>query len=89
MALSADLEKAGLKAENIDARSTVTLDMARARRTSTRVHVDVSAQRCPAPRRTQFQEIAEGDQAGLPGVQGAVGWRADHHERAAGVSALA
>ena len=43
MALSGDLGKAGLTAENIDARSTVTLETGASGANITRVHVDVSA----------------------------------------------
>jgi osmotically inducible protein OsmC len=64
MALSADLEKAGLKAENIDARSTVTLDMSNGPNI-TRVHVDVSAT-VPGASDEQFREVAEGTKQNCP-----------------------
>lgn len=64
MALSADLEKAGLRAENIDARSTVTLDMSNGPNI-TRVHVEVTAT-VPGASDQQFREVAEGTKQNCP-----------------------
>jgi lipoyl-dependent peroxiredoxin len=64
MALSGDLEKAGLKAQNIDARSTVSLDMTGAP-TVNRIHVEVSAT-VPGATEEQFQKIAEGTKQNCP-----------------------
>ena len=65
MALSADLERAGHKAENIDARSTVSLDMSSGAPVISRVHVDVSA-RVPGLSADEFQKIAEGTKQNCP-----------------------
>jgi osmotically inducible protein OsmC len=65
MALSADLERAGLRAENIEARSTVTLDMSSGAPVINRVHVDVSA-RVPGASEDQFREITEGTKQNCP-----------------------
>lgn len=64
MALSADLEKAGLRAENIDARSTVSLDMSNGPNI-TRVHVEVTAT-VPGASEQQFREVAEGTKQNCP-----------------------
>lgn len=64
MALSGDLEKAGLKADNIDARSTVSLDMSNGPNI-TRVHVEVTAT-VPGASDQQFREIAEGTKKNCP-----------------------
>ncbi|EYD77673.1 Osmotically inducible protein C [Rubellimicrobium mesophilum DSM 19309] len=65
MALSGDLEKAGLKADNIDARSTVNLDMSSGAPTVNRIHVDVSAT-VPGASEEQFRQIAEGTKQNCP-----------------------
>ena len=65
MALSADLERAGLKADNIDARSTVSLDMSSGAPVINRVHVEVSAT-VPGASAEQFREVAEGTKQNCP-----------------------
>lgn len=64
MAMSANLDGAGLKARSIEAKSTVTLDMTDGPRIS-RVHVDVVAD-IPGIDEERFQEIAEATKAGCP-----------------------
>jgi lipoyl-dependent peroxiredoxin len=63
MAMSNELGKAGLKADSIDARSTVTLDPSKG--AITKVHVVVTAA-VPGASAEQFQEIAETTKAGCP-----------------------
>lgn len=65
MALSADLERAGLRAENIDAKSTVSLDMSSGAPVISRVHVEVSA-RVPGASDDQFRQVAEGTKQNCP-----------------------
>ena len=65
MALSADLERVGLKAENIDAKSTVTLDMSSGAPVINRVHVDVAA-RVPGATEDQFRQVADGTKQNCP-----------------------
>ncbi len=64
MAMSANLDNAGLKASSIEAKSTVTLDMTGGPNI-TRVHVDVVAD-IPGIDEAKFQEIAEATKAGCP-----------------------
>ncbi len=64
MAMSANLDGAGLKATNIQAKSTVSLDMTNGPNI-TRVHVDVVAE-IPGIDEARFQEIAEQTKAGCP-----------------------
>lgn len=65
MALSGGLERTGMKAQNIDARSTVTLEVGPQGANITRVHVDVVAT-VPGMSQEQFQEVAEETKAGCP-----------------------
>ncbi|MBP1805898.1 OsmC family protein [Rubellimicrobium aerolatum] len=65
MALSADLERAGLRADSIDARSTVTLDMSSGAPVISRVHVEVAA-RVPGADDERFREVAEGTKQNCP-----------------------
>jgi lipoyl-dependent peroxiredoxin len=65
MALSGDLEKAGLKAQNIDARSTVSLDMSSGAPTVNRIQVEVSAT-VPGASEEQFRQITEGTKQNCP-----------------------
>jgi osmotically inducible protein OsmC len=64
MAMSANLDQAGLKATSIQAKSTVTLDMSNGPNIN-RVHVDVVAD-IPGIDEAKFQEIAEQTKAGCP-----------------------
>ncbi len=64
MAMSGNLDAAGLKASSIEAKSTVTLDMTGGPHIS-RVHVDVVAD-IPGIDEARFQEIAEATKAGCP-----------------------
>lgn len=63
MAMSNELGQAGLKADSIEARSTVTLDPSKG--AITQVHVDVQAS-IPGAGEDQFQQIAEKTKAGCP-----------------------
>ena len=65
MALSGNLEAAGLVAEAIDARSTVTLDTTGAAPTVTKVHVVVTAH-IPGADAAAFTEAAKKTKAGCP-----------------------
>ncbi|TNC50732.1 OsmC family protein [Rubellimicrobium rubrum] len=65
MALSADLERAGLNAENIDAKSTVSLDMSSGSPVISRVHVEVAA-RVPGASEDQFRQVAEETKQNCP-----------------------
>lgn len=58
MALSGNFDAEGVKADKIDARSTVMLDMSGDAPTITRIHLTVSAQ-VPGLEAGRFQEIAE------------------------------
>jgi osmotically inducible protein OsmC len=64
MAMSGNLDKEGLKARSIEARSTVTLDMDGGPHVS-RVHVDVTAD-IPGIDDAKFQEIATATKEGCP-----------------------
>ncbi len=65
MQMSAFIEQAGTKAQNIEARSTVSLEVGAGGADITRVHVDVVAT-VPGLTDEQFQEIAEKTKAGCP-----------------------
>ena len=65
MALSADLGRAGLKPERIEATAQVTLDKVDGKPTITRSHLTCTA-RVPGADRAKFMEIAEGTRAGCP-----------------------
>lgn len=65
MALSGNIDKLGLKAQSIEARSTVTLEVGAAGANITRVHVDVSAE-VPGMSEEQFRQVAEETRAGCP-----------------------
>ena len=65
MQMSAFIEQAGTKAQNIEARSTVSLEVGAGGADITRVHVDVVAT-VPGMTDEQFQEIAEKTKAGCP-----------------------
>jgi osmotically inducible protein OsmC len=58
MALSGNFDAAGVKADKIDARSTVMLDMSGDAPTVTKIHLTVTAQ-VPGLEPGRFQEIAE------------------------------
>ena len=65
MALSKQLEDAGLKADEINTTATVSLEKTDAGFTITRVHLDVSA-RVPGVDESAFQEAAEAAKKGCP-----------------------
>ena len=65
MAMSVGLEKAGLVADSIDARSTVTLETKPSGAEITQVHLEVTAA-IPGATEEQFQRIAEETKAGCP-----------------------
>jgi osmotically inducible protein OsmC len=65
MALSAQLENAGLTAERIDAKATVTLDKVESGWAVTESHLDVTA-KVPNATQETFLPIAEAAKAGCP-----------------------
>ena len=65
MALSLNLEQAGLVAENIDAKSTVSLEQVEGGFAITRVHAEVTA-RVPGAREEQFRQAVEATRTGCP-----------------------
>ncbi len=65
MALSAELGKAGLTAEAIDTRATVTLDFIEGVPTVTKVHLDLTA-RVPGASTEAFTTAANGAKANCP-----------------------
>lgn len=65
MALSGNIEKAGLTPQRIEAKSTVTLEVGAAGASITRVHVDVVAS-VPGMSDEDFQRAAEETKAGCP-----------------------
>ena len=65
MALSGELEKAGLTPESIRTVATVTLDKTDAGPTVTGIHLDVTA-RIPNADRTKFETAANTAKAGCP-----------------------
>lgn len=65
MALSGQLDSAGLKAERIKTAATVTLDKTDAGFTVTAVHLDVSA-KVPGASKQAFDAAADNAKAGCP-----------------------
>ena len=65
MAMSGNIDKAGMKARNIEARSTVTLEIGSGGANITRVHLDVVAD-VPGMSEEQFQQVAEETKVGCP-----------------------
>lgn len=65
MALSAELGKAGLTAEAIDTKATVTLDFIEGVPTVTKVHLDLTA-RVPGASTEAFTTAANGAKANCP-----------------------
>lgn len=65
MALSAQLEAAGMKAESIDTTAKVTLDMVEGKPTITAVHLDLTA-KIPNADKAKFDEAANAAKAGCP-----------------------
>jgi lipoyl-dependent peroxiredoxin len=65
MALSAQLDNAGLKAESIDTTATVTLDKTDTGFSITSSHLDVNA-KIPGADRAKFDEAAHAAETGCP-----------------------
>lgn len=65
MALSAELVKAGMTPERIEATAAVTLETVEGKPTITRSHLTVTA-RVPGAERSRFLEVASGAKAGCP-----------------------
>ena len=65
MALSLNLGEAGLTADDIDARSTVSLEEAEGGFAITKVHVEVTAT-VPGASEDQFRQAAEATKTGCP-----------------------
>ncbi|HWR37793.1 MAG TPA: OsmC family protein [Clostridia bacterium] len=65
MALSAQLEQAGMKAQSIDTKAAVTMEKTDAGFSITAVHLDLTA-RIPGADPAKFQEAANGAKAGCP-----------------------
>ncbi len=65
MALSAQLEQAGMKAESIDTKATVSLDKVDGGFSITAVHLDLTA-RIPGADKAKFEEAANAAKAGCP-----------------------
>ena len=65
MALSKQLEDAGMKAESIDTKADVTLEKTDAGFTITKVHLDVTA-RIPGGEQAAFETAANNAKAGCP-----------------------
>jgi len=65
MALSAQLEEAGLKPDRISAKATVTLEKVEAGWTVTASHLDVTA-RIPGADAAAFEKAANNAKAGCP-----------------------
>src|ERR671928_358570 len=65
MALSKQLEDAGMKAESIDTNAAVTLEKTDAGFTITKVHLDVTA-RIPGADQAAFETAANNAKAGCP-----------------------
>jgi osmotically inducible protein OsmC len=65
MALSAELEKAGLRPERVDTTATVTLDKAGAGFAITAIHLEVSA-RVPGADQRAFDKAANDAKTGCP-----------------------
>jgi lipoyl-dependent peroxiredoxin len=65
MALSAQLEGAGMKAQSIDTKATVTMEKTDAGFTITAVHLDLTA-KIPGADKAKFDEAAQSAKAGCP-----------------------
>jgi osmotically inducible protein OsmC len=65
MALSAQLGNAGMTAESIDTKATLTLDKTEAGFTITSVHLDVKV-RIPGANQAKFDEAAQNAKKGCP-----------------------
>ena len=65
MQMSGNIDKAGMKARSIEAKSTVTLEVGASGANITRVHVDVVAE-VPGMSEEQFQQVAEDTKVGCP-----------------------
>jgi len=65
MALSAELGKAGLTADSIDAQATLTLDFIDGKPTITTSHLDVTVT-IPGADRAKFEEAAHAAEVGCP-----------------------
>jgi len=65
MALSAQLEKANLKPENIETKATLTMEKQDAGFTITAVHLDVAA-RVPGADKSAFETAANNAKSGCP-----------------------
>lgn len=65
MALSAELEKAGMKAESLDVKATVTLEFIEGKPTITTSHLDLTA-KIPGADRSKFDEAAHNAEVGCP-----------------------
>src|SRR3954469_11721464 len=65
MALSAQLDAAGMKADAIDTAAKVTLDMVEGKPTITAIHLDVTA-KIPNADKAKFAEAANNAKAGCP-----------------------
>lgn len=65
MALSAQLEQAGMKADSIDTKATVTLEKVDGGFAITTVHLDLTA-KIPGADKAKFEEAANAAKAGCP-----------------------
>lgn len=65
MALSAELEKAGMKAESLDVKATVTLEFIDGKPTITTSHLDLNA-KIPGADRAKFDQAAHNAEVGCP-----------------------
>jgi len=65
MALSAQLGEAGMKAESIDTKATLTLEKTEAGFTITAVHLDVKA-KIPGADKSKFEQAAQNAKKGCP-----------------------
>jgi lipoyl-dependent peroxiredoxin len=65
MALSADLEKAGMMPERVDTTAAVTLETVDGKPTVSKSHLTVKA-KVPGADRTKFMEVANGTKVGCP-----------------------
>jgi osmotically inducible protein OsmC len=65
MALSSELEKAGMKAESLDVKATVTLEFIEGKPTITTSHLDLTA-KIPGADRGAFDQAAHNAEVGCP-----------------------
>lgn len=65
MALSADLEKAGMMLERVDTTAAVTLETVDGKPTVSKSHLTVKA-KVPGADKAKFMEVANGTKAGCP-----------------------